>query len=322
MCSPHKNRIYVILFIEVGILLLVKVLTSVFPFLYGMTCRFCVVANRSRAFFGVCDFGCTHFFIRGENVMKKMLALITIVIMVISLSACSSLGVDKEAINNAITRIEANELGSAISVINQMDDKTLSAGKSEILSAIIGEINTYLNYNSWVSTDYHFIDERAIKDIEKYQTIVNILPLADDESNVDDFISKALSLKKYAKWNDYHSTDAAGDFTNIKNTMDQGEVYKSNPSIASRYYKQAYNDCMTAYNSCINYSGYGMKEAADFYYNFAVQTNSIITQSGTTSSQDNAYNAASSAFQRIQQEHIDDLDDVIDICDGFPKNLY
>ena len=52
MNLPHKNRIYVILFIEVGILLLVKVLTSVFPFLYGTTFRFCVVANRSRAFFG------------------------------------------------------------------------------------------------------------------------------------------------------------------------------------------------------------------------------------------------------------------------------
>lgn len=254
--------------------------------------------------------------------MKKMLAVITIIVMVVSLSACSSFGVDKEAINNAVTRIEADELDSAISVINKMDDKTLSAGRSEILTAVIGEIDTYLNYNSWVSTNYHFVDESAIKDIEKYQTIVNSLSLDADESNVDDFIEKALSLKKYTKWNDYHSTDAAGDFANIKSTMDKGAVYKSNPSIASKYYKQAYNDCMTAYNSCSNYTGYGMKEAADFYYNFAVQTNAIITQSGTTSAQDNAYNTSSSAFKRIQQEHIDDLDDVIDICDSFPKSLY
>jgi hypothetical protein len=31
--------------------------------------RFCVVANRGRAFFGVCDFGCTHFLFFGGNIM-------------------------------------------------------------------------------------------------------------------------------------------------------------------------------------------------------------------------------------------------------------
>ena len=50
-------------FTEVGILLLVKMPTSVVPFLYWVMFDFCVVANRGRAFFGVCDFGCTHFFI-------------------------------------------------------------------------------------------------------------------------------------------------------------------------------------------------------------------------------------------------------------------
>lgn len=34
-----------------------------------MTFRFCVVANRSQAFFGACDFGCTHFLFLGGNKM-------------------------------------------------------------------------------------------------------------------------------------------------------------------------------------------------------------------------------------------------------------
>lgn len=253
--------------------------------------------------------------------MKKWLAVITIFILIVSLSACT-LGVDKDAIESTVTRIKADELDSALSIINSMDSNTLSSGKDEILTAVINGIDAYLNFNSWVSTSYDFIDEKAIKEIEKYQSIVNSLSLSADESNVDDFISKALSLKQYAKWNDYHSTDAAEDFTSIKSTMDKGAVYKSNPTIASKYYKQAYNDCMAAYNKCNNYTGYGMKEAADFYYNFAVQTNAIISRSGTTSAQDNAYNSSSSAFQRIQQEHIDDLEVVIDICDSFPKELY
>ena len=35
--------------------------------------EFCVVAKRSFAFFGVCSFGCTHFFILGDVLMLKEL---------------------------------------------------------------------------------------------------------------------------------------------------------------------------------------------------------------------------------------------------------
>ena len=33
--------------------------------------EFCVVANRSSAFFGVCSFGCTHFFILWGEILKE-----------------------------------------------------------------------------------------------------------------------------------------------------------------------------------------------------------------------------------------------------------
>ena len=162
----------------------------------------------------------------------------------------------------------------------------------------------------------------VIQDIEKFQIIVNMLSLDTDESNVDDFISKALQLKKYTKWNAYHDAGESNDFTQIKSIMDQGAAYKGNPSIASKYYQQAYNKCMDAYYKFNGKTGYGMQEMADFYYNFAVQTKAIINQSGTTSAQDNAYNAAANAFKGILSEYIDDFDDIISICNSFPKKLY
>ena len=254
--------------------------------------------------------------------MKKLLATLTVLIMIVSLSACTSLGVDNEAIDKAITRIKAGELDSAIDVISGMDEKTLSSGKDKVLSAVISEIKPYLNFNSWVSTTYDFIDESVIADLEKYQTLINCLSLESDESNVDDFIVKALSLKKYAKWNEYHRTNPVANVANIKNTMDQGAIYKSTPSIASKYYQQAYNDCLASYNKYKDNTGYGMKEVADFYYNYAVMINSVIAKKETTKEQNDAYSASKTACHDIQQEHLDDFDDVIDICESFPKNLY
>ncbi len=71
MCLPHKNRIYVIFFIEVGILLLVKVLTSVFPFLYGMTIRF-LCGSKSESSIFRCVASAAHFFMKGGNYMCIM----------------------------------------------------------------------------------------------------------------------------------------------------------------------------------------------------------------------------------------------------------
>lgn len=264
--------------------------------------------------------------------MKKWLPLIATFAMIITSPACSSNvdnvdernidDIDKHTVENIILRIEADELDSAISLIETMDEETLSTGKSEILNAVIQELNPYLNFNSWVSTAYSFVDERVIQDIEKYQTIVNMLSLNPDESNVDDFIAKALQLKQYTKQNTYHDAGGADDFKEIKSIMDQGAVYKSNPSIASKYYQQAYDKCMDAFNKFDGKTEYGMQEAADFYYNFAVQTKAIIDQSGTTSKQDDAYTSSTIAFKRIQSELIADLEDVISICDSFPKKLY
>ena len=54
----------------------------------------CVVASWSRAFFGVCDFGCTHFFIllnlERRNKMKKVLLLVLALIMCLSICACDN----------------------------------------------------------------------------------------------------------------------------------------------------------------------------------------------------------------------------------------
>ena len=50
--------------------------------------EFCVVANRSQAFFGVCDFGCTHFLLWGIIKMKKILSLVLILAFMLTISAC------------------------------------------------------------------------------------------------------------------------------------------------------------------------------------------------------------------------------------------
>lgn len=242
--------------------------------------------------------------------------------MVISLSACSSFGVDKEAIEKTVTRIKSDELDLAINVINEMNEKTLLAGKSEILTAVIGEISTYLDQTSWLITEYDLVNKRVIEDIEKYQIIVNSLLLEDDESNVDDFITKAISLKEYVKWNDFYGYDATGTMTNISDIMNRGSNYKSTPSIALKYYKEAYDECMYAYKRCSEYTGYGMKELADFYYNYAIRLNASITRIETTSEQNDAFNTSSSNYEHIMQEYSDDLELVTDIGFSFPKKLY
>lgn len=240
-----------------------------------------------------------------------------ILTIMVSLVGCA----DKEAITDAVTRIEANELTSALKVVKDMDDKTIKAGKDEILTAIINELTPYLDTNSWISTSYCLIDDKTISDLEKYKSIIDALSLDVEETNIDDFLTKALSLKEYVKWNSYYK--ANDDYlTEAKGLMDQGAVYRSSPTIASRYYKQAYDVCMDAYYIFNGSSDAGMKEAADLYYNFAVQTNGIISRSGTTAAQDNAYNNASSAYQRMTSEYIDALDDVINTCEDFPNKLY
>lgn len=262
--------------------------------------------------------------------MKKITTLILTIALCFTLFGCNTFdsllntatGIDETAINNVVIRIEANELDAAISLMQTMDEKTLGAGKSKILSAIIKGLNSYLNFGSWVATNHDFVYEKAVQEIKKYQTLVGVLNLNSNESNVGSFISKALQLEKYVKWNSYHRAGGANDIDDIKSTMDQGAVYKSNPSIASKYYQQAYNECVSAYNTFNGQSAYGMQETADFYYQFSVQIKAIISQKGTTGAEDNSYNIASKEFKRILSEYIDAYDEIISICESFPKKLY
>jgi hypothetical protein len=65
-----------------------------------------------------------------------------------------------------------------------------------------------------------------------------------------------------------------------------------------------------------------MKEAANFYYNYAIQINGIISRNGTTSTQDNTYNNAASAYKRMLKEYIDAVSATLNIVESFPKKLY
>lgn len=253
--------------------------------------------------------------------MKKWWVLIVLFMLLITLSSCS-FAVDEKAIDSVTVRITADELDSAISALKKMDDRTLVAGKSEILNAIIRGLTPYLNFNSWIATDFDFVDESVIRDLEKYKIIVSMLSLTDDESNVDDFIDKALQLKIFSKWNEWHATGSAYDLEEIKNLMDQGAMYKNNYAIGSKYYQRAYNKCMEAYNKFDGKSGYGMQETADFYYYYGVLTKAIIDNTDISDAQGGKYDASASAFIKIQEEHLADYDEVIRICDSFPKQLY
>lgn len=254
--------------------------------------------------------------------MKRCLLLITIFAMIITLSACSS-GIDETAIDNAVVRIEANELDSAIKIIKNMDKKTLSAGKSEILNAVIRRLNPYLNYNYWISTDYELIEISALQDFEIYQTIVEMLSLGYEESNVDDFIIKALQFRQYAKWNAYHYANDERPYNDeISNLVAQGDACKSTPSVATSFYQKAYDKCMDAYNAFKDQSNYGLKECSDYYYNLSIIIKARMTQTNTTSEQNDAYNTSWDKYIKIHQEYTDDLKEMWSIIESFPKKLY
>ena len=55
-----------------------------FSYLCDLIRKVCVVANRSSAFFGVCNFGCTHFLFMEEKKMKKMISLLLCFVMVLT----------------------------------------------------------------------------------------------------------------------------------------------------------------------------------------------------------------------------------------------
>ena len=69
--TPHKKlkNEYLYFRIQKWAFYFGKNACSTFPFLNVRV--FCVVANRSQAFFGVCHFGCTHFFIMEEYYEKN-----------------------------------------------------------------------------------------------------------------------------------------------------------------------------------------------------------------------------------------------------------
>ena len=253
--------------------------------------------------------------------MKKFIAIIMAVVMCASLCSCSIFNADKKevdnAIDNVVDNINAGELDLAISIISEMDEKTLSSGKSEILEAIISEMETYIDPNAWVCTDNCFVDEDVIVAFEKYQTIVNALDLSEDESNVNAFIEKVLSLKEYIRWNDLH---VLGKHDYENRVIDMLKKGLNNSTYAKSYYQEAYNLCMEAYNNCKNYTGYGIKEASDYYYDYASTIYGFIYPSyGTTSNDDDA---SREAYTKIIQEEIEDMNVVIDICDSFPESLY
>lgn len=62
------------------------------PFVHSLRCAkmICVVAIRSCAFFGVCDFGCTHFFILEECKMKRITVLLLALCLICCLCSCDA----------------------------------------------------------------------------------------------------------------------------------------------------------------------------------------------------------------------------------------
>lgn len=252
--------------------------------------------------------------------MKKLLYSLFFFYLLFLLTSCSSIA-DKEAIKNTITRIEADELDSAIIIMKNMSEKTLLSAKEDILNAVIDEVSVCLGFNNWIGTDYHLVDDEVINDLEKYQTIVKMLNLDADDSNVDDFIENALELKKYTKLNTYHSKGGAEDYAEITKVMSQAASCNTR-SVANKYFQKAYDICMLAYWKFDGNADYGMVETADFYYQQSIQINAIIDQKSPTSVQNNEYERAHDEFKRLAQEHADSYNYIIKIVESFPRSLY
>lgn len=82
-----------------------------------------MVANRGRAFFGVCDFGCTHFFEEEKLKMKKILSAVLVFVLMFSISACGKNNKEYENLSIDKTEIELLVGNTYTYTITDSDEK-------------------------------------------------------------------------------------------------------------------------------------------------------------------------------------------------------
>lgn len=202
MMAPHEIKLC-LFSSRSGHFTMVKMLTSVFPFLDGGN-RFCVVANRGRIF-RVCDFGCTHFFIVGVLKMKRILLYTVSIVMLFSLCACANKqkaekycsscgeGISKNATFCEHCGVPTNDI---ITDINNNDELVSEIECPKFVGQTIEEIKKNTEYTDnfefeefWESNedyDYGYVYEQSVLDGEKIKK----------DTKINLYISMGKAIKK------------------------------------------------------------------------------------------------------------------------------
>ena len=106
-----------------------------------------------------------------KKITSFLLALVILISCITLLVSCnsSSKKVDNEKITQIITHINANELNEALTKCQSLNQKTLEAGKDEILNCVLKKLEHYLYSGNWTFKTYYLIDPKAIKELKLYQ---------------------------------------------------------------------------------------------------------------------------------------------------------
>ncbi len=172
------------------------------------------------------------------------------------------------------------------------------------------------------TTRYKLVDPDAIQKLKLFQKILNSLLIDNQDTNVNSFITTALTLEKYVSWNDYYNSE--DDYsTKAIEYLNQGAPYRNTAwSVAVTYYEKAYTVANNGYNHFKNSNENGMQEAARWYKAFKEQIRRTINKESTTAPQESEYNSASAAYKQMIVEYMDVLSEVSNILKQFPQKLY
>ena len=261
--------------------------------------------------------------------MRKFTYLLCVislfVLCVVAVTSCGTNpkdSVNKDAIEQVVTHIEANELSYALSKCQSLNQKSLESGKDKILEIVLIKLKYYLDSDNWIVTNYSLVEEKAIEELKIYQQILNTLPLEDTFTNATTFVSTALKLEEFIEWNEYYKSqddylEEAIDYLN------QGSSYRNTSwSTAVKYYEKAFNVTNTAYNHYKDSNERGMQEAAQWYKVLSEQIRRTINKEESSSAQENAYTQASESYQNMLNDYSSMLSEVVDILELFPSKLY
>ena len=255
--------------------------------------------------------------------MKKLAVILLVIMILFVFVACGETD-DAEAeqigdYEKVVKCLEANELGNALNECNKLNQKTLEAGKSDILEAVKNNVEKYLTDSTWLFNDnVGVVDTAVIAEFKIYsQILMKIEVNENDFTNVVDFVNMVLSLEKYTKWNDFWKRSGIGDFNDALDYLNDATNYSS-ASMREYYVSLAYDSVKDAYNGCRNFTNsYGLKIMANYYKTWVDALDRYLD--GGSLNRDKTYD---SQFEAIIDEYSLVLDEVEVINDNFPSKIY